>query len=218
MTIIPALALGVALGVRHATDADHVAAVSTIVAESGSARRAAWVGISWGIGHSMSVLLVGGALVLLRLPMPPRVALGLEFVAALMLIALGIRSLAVRRAASPDPRSMRPALIGVVHGLAGTAVLALLVLGATDSAAAAAVYLLSFCAGTIAGMALVTALLALPVQLGSREWTWAAGRLSFDRSVRVAAGIASLVIGLALAHRVGVRDGLFAATSVRAPE
>src|SRR3954462_13070030 len=97
MTVLPALALGIALGVRHATDADNVAAVGTIVTESGSTKRAALIGLSWGIGPSTSVLLVGGALVLLRLPMPVRVALALEFLAALMLIGLGMRSLFWRR-------------------------------------------------------------------------------------------------------------------------
>lgn len=208
MNILPALALGVALGVRHATDADHVAAVGTIVTESRSARRAALVGVAWGIGHSVSVLVVGGALVLLRLPMPLRVALALEFCAALMLIGLGVRSLFWRgnaraiAAASPA----RPLAIGVVHGLAGTAVLALLVLGATDNARDAAAYLVSFCLGTIIGMSLITALLTLPARYGS------AYLVSFDRGVRIAAGVASVVIGVSLAYRVGVRDGLFADT------
>ena len=211
MTILPALGLGIALGVRHATDADHVAAVGTMVTESGSARRAAWIGVSWGIGHSTSVLLVGGALVLLRLPMPVRVALALEFVAALMLIGLGVRSLVSRRRVSHG-NAVRPAAIGVVHGLAGSAVLALLVLSATDSAAAAAVYLLSFCLGTILGMTLITAVLTVPARLGGTRVA------SLDRHIRVVAGIASLAIGLLLAHRVGVRDGLFAATPTWSPE
>src|SRR4051812_42525961 len=114
MTILPALALGVAMGVRHATDADHVAAVGTMLTESGSTKRAALIGLSWGIGHSTSVLVVGGALVLLRLPMPVRVALALEFVAAMMLIGLGMRSLFGRRvrAGSVVSSAARPAAIG----------------------------------------------------------------------------------------------------------
>jgi high-affinity nickel-transport protein len=212
MTILPALALGLALGVRHATDADHVAAVSTIVTESRSLRRAALVGLSWGIGHSTSVLVVGGALVLLRLPMPTRVALALEFLAALMLIALGVRSLITRTRTPAAANNVRPAAIGVVHGLAGSAVLALLVLGATNSPSAAAVYLVSFCVGTVLGMSLITALLALPAQYGAQRVA------AFDRHIRIAAGVASLAIGLLIAHRVGVRDGLFAATPTWTPE
>ena len=92
----------------------------------------------WGVGHSLSVLLAGGALVMLRLPMPARLALAFEFVVALMLIGLGIRSLRMRAGPQAESR-VRPLLVGMVHGLAGTAVLALVVIGATDSALTASV-------------------------------------------------------------------------------
>jgi hypothetical protein len=206
VTLLPALALGFALGARHATDADHIAAIGTIVADGRSSRRAALVGATWGIGHSASLLLVGGALVVFRLPMPPRIALALEFLAALMLIALGVRSLIVRRHDRTAFSSARPLAIGVIHGLAGSAVLALLVLGTTSTALAAAVYLVCFCVGTIAGMALITALLAIPSRLrGARA-------LRVERGLHLAAGVASVAIGLVMAHRIGVRDGLFGAT------
>jgi high-affinity nickel-transport protein len=206
MTFVPALALGLALGARHATDADHIAAIGTIVAGGRSTRRAALVGAAWGVGHSASVLLVGGALVLLRLPMPVRVALALEFLAAVMLITLGARSLLVRRHECVAFSPVRPLAIGVIHGLAGSAVLALLVLGTTTTATAAAIYLVCFSVGTIAGMALITALFAIPSRLSATR------ALTIDRGMRLAAGVASVAIGLAMAHRVGVRDGLFGAT------
>jgi len=206
MTILPSLALGFALGVRHATDADHIAAIGTIVAHRKSARGAALVGAAWGLGHSASVLVVGGALVLLRVPMPVRIALALEFVAAMMLIALGARAILAHRHDASPASTTRPLVVGVIHGLAGSAVLALLVLGTTTSALAAAVYLLCFSVGTIGGMALVTVLLTLPTRLD------AVRALSFGRGVRVVAGVASVAIGLAMAHRIGVRDGLFGAT------
>src|SRR5262245_44593425 len=135
MSFLPSLALGFVLGVRHATDADHIAAIGTIVSGGRSVRSAALVGGAWGIGHSMSVLLVGGALVVLRLPMPARLALALEFAVAIMLIGLGVRSLLVRGHHASTPSATRPLAVGVMHGLAGSAVLALLVLGATTSAA-----------------------------------------------------------------------------------
>jgi high-affinity nickel permease len=204
MTVIPALTLGLALGLRHATDADHIAAVGTLSTDERSAWRAASIGASWGIGHSLSVLLVGGALVIMRLPMPVRLALALEFMVALMLIGLGVRSLVARRRQG-QLSAARPLLIGVMHGLAGSAVLALLVISTTTSALGAAVYLLCFCVGTIAGMATVTALMTLPVRASAKH----AARI--ERFVRVAAGVASIAIGLSLAHRVGIEDGLFAA-------
>jgi high-affinity nickel permease len=204
MTLLPALAFGFALGMRHATDADHIAAVGTIASGAKSARHAARLGAAWGIGHSASVLLVGGALVLMRLPMPVRLALGLEFLVAMMLVALGVRAL-LERGRSAAVSHARPMFIGVVHGLAGSAVLALLVIGTTQSALAATVYLLCFSVGTIGGMALVTLLLTLPMRISPRS----APR--FERAVRVVAGCASIVIGIVLAHEVGVTRGLFGA-------
>ena len=204
MSILPALTLGLALGVRHATDADHIAAVGTIASSGGSARRRALVGAWWGVGHSASVLIVGGALVGLRLPMPTRLALALEFMVALMLIVLGVRALVARRMDAPAS-PLRPLVVGVLHGLAGSAVLALLVVASTDSSLTAAASLLVFCVGTTTGMACISALFALPVRVG------AARALRLERAVRVAAGVASIGIGVYMAHRVGIQDGLFAA-------
>ena len=204
MTLLPALTFGFVLGVKHATDADHIAAIGTLAGADRTAARAAKLGAMWGIGHSVSVLLVGGVLVALRLPMPARVALALEFVVALMLIVLGVRSL--RRRAAEQPSTVKPFLVGIVHGLAGSAVLALLLIGTAASSLAAAGYLLFFGVGTVTGMAVVTMLLSLPGRLNP------ARSIAFDRALRVTAGVASIGIGLYLAHKIGVQDGLFAAT------
>ena len=186
-------------------DADHIAAVGTLTTTERSPWRAAWLGASWGAGHSVSVLLVGGALVIMKLPMPVRVALLLELFVAVMLIALGVRSLMARHAHGAVSAT-RPLLVGVMHGLAGSAVLALLLLGSAASGLAAAVYLVCFSVGTIAGMAAVTTLISLPLRLtAGRGWP-------LERGLRFAAGVASIGIGVALAHRVTVEDGLFAAT------
>ena len=205
MTLLPALAFGFVLGIRHATDADHIAAVGTIATQrsSGPAWRSALVGAWWGVGHSLSVLLVGGALVALRMPMPPRLSLALEFGVALMLIGLGVVTL-VRRHRAHASTPLRPFLVGTMHGLAGSAVLALLLIGSADSALVASVYLACFCVGTIAGMSLITVLMAIPIRKASG--------LSLEPRIRFAAGAASVVVGLLIAHRVGIREGLFAAT------
>ena len=204
MTVLPALTFGFVLGVKHATDADHIAAIGTFAGGTTSPARAARLGAMWGMGHSLSVLLVGGALVVLRLPMPPRLALALEFAVALMLIVLGVRSL--RRRARTASSSLRPFLVGVVHGLAGSAVLALLLVSTAATTTAAATYLLFFGAGTVAGMAFVTTLLSLPSRLRPDR------ALAVERALRTTAGVASVAIGVYLAHKIGVRDGLFAAT------
>jgi sulfite exporter TauE/SafE len=210
MTVLPALALGFTLGLRHAMDADHIAAVSTISMGARSTWRAAVLGASWGAGHSISVLLVGGALVIMRLPMPTRLALALEFLVAIMLVGLGARSLMTRREQG-EMSATRPLLVGVVHGLAGSAVLAFLLLSTAHSAFAAAVYLLCFSVGTVAGMAVVTTAITLPARIRPRR------ALAIERTLRVAAGITSIGIGLVLAHRVGIRDGLFAAVPTWTP-
>lgn len=194
------------LGVRHATDPDHVVAVATIVARHRSFWRAASVGALWGLGHTITVAIVGGAIIVLRVAIPPRVGLGLEFLVALMLIALGALNLADRRAHVHAPHGARPVLVGMVHGLAGSAAVALLVLATIESTGRALAYLAVFGVGTVIGMLLITGAVALPS-------LYAAARVpSLERYLRVASGAVSLAFGLALAHRIGVVDGLFSAS------
>src|SRR5262249_21748505 len=87
------LLLGFFLGMRHATDPDHVIAVSTIVSRQRSVRGAAWTGVLWGIGHTLTILAVGGAIIAFGLVIPPHVGLGVEFSVAVMLVVLGILTL-----------------------------------------------------------------------------------------------------------------------------
>ncbi len=104
ISALSAAALGFLLGLKHATDADHVVAITTIVARERSFRRAAWIGGLWGIGHSLTVLMVGGALVVFRFAMPPRLGLSLEFGVAIMLILLGFNNLRPGAATAPHDR------------------------------------------------------------------------------------------------------------------
>jgi sulfite exporter TauE/SafE len=202
-TLTPIL-LGALLGLRHATDADHVVAVTTIVARQRSWLQAARIGAVWGIGHSVTLFLLGGAIIGFRLVIPPRIGLGLEFAVALMLIGLGYANL--RRRDEPSAPSLhRPFWIGVVHGLAGSAAVALLVLSTIRAPLEAAVYLLMFGFGTIVGMMLVTLLLAAPT-------VYAGARVArMQGSVRLAAGALSIVFGLLLARELIVDGGLFSA-------
>lgn len=196
--------LGVLLGLRHATDADHVVAVTTIVARERSLARAAWVGAIWGVGHTLTLLLLGGAIIAFRLVIPPRVGLGLEFGVAVMLIGLGYSNIR-KRDEEDAPALSRPLLIGIVHGLAGSAAVALLVLATIREPLAAAAYLLMFGLGTILGMMIVTAILAVPS-------LYAGGRVARMRvGIRVAAGALSIVFGLLLARELIVDGGLFSA-------
>jgi hypothetical protein len=219
LTSLSVLALGFLLGMRHATDPDHVVAVATIVSQQRSVARAAGIGALWGAGHTATIVLVGGAILLFRLAVPPRLGLAMEFAVAMMLVLLGVRTLRAgalwprgggRRAAGLSP--VRPVLVGFVHGLAGSAFVVMLVLTAIPSPVVGIAYLLVFGVGTVAGMTLVTAAIAAPSAYATTRVNGA------ERYVQLAAGVASVCFGLFLAHRVGVVDGLFAATPHWTPQ
>ena len=195
------------LGMRHATDPDHIVAVTTIVTRERSVKKAAGVGAVWGIGHTITLLVVGGAIIGFKVAMNARLGLSLELCVAIMLIVLGLLNLFNVRARTSDISASRPFLVGVVHGLAGSAGAALLIVPLIDDPRWAALYLLTFGLGTIVGMALITLTIAFPSLLA------AAHLPSFQRSLRIASGAVSLVFGLYLAHKIGFRDGLFTSTA-----
>lgn len=253
--------LGFFLGMRHATDADHVIAVTTIVSRHRTTASAALIGALWGVGHTLTILVVGAGIILLGWVIPPRIGLSLELSVGVMLVVLGLMNLtgvlqkiteSVTQAAGPpgtvhahphahgdyihthvhghEPeahphatdqnplgrldrrlgglgvyQAVRPLVVGVVHGLAGSAAVALLVLATIGNTAWAILYLFVFGAGTVAGMMLITAAIA---------WPFAHAGARFPRlphRLRVASGVISLLAGLALAYRIGVVDGLFGA-------
>lgn len=208
------LVLGFLLGMRHATDADHVVAVTTIVSQQRSLTRAARTGLLWGIGHTATILLVGGAIIALKLRLgdiPPRVGLALEFAGAVMLIVLGLMALAGGERQMTDSTA-RPITVGFVHGLAGSAAVATLPQVALIPDPAWAVgYLAVFGIGTIAGMLLITMSIAAPSRIVARRFAGS------GRTLRIASGIVSMTFGLFLAHRIGVVEGLFAAAPVWTP-
>jgi high-affinity nickel-transport protein len=199
------LALGTSfvLGMRHATDPDHVVAVTTIATQERSLRRAAWVGALWGLGHTVTILVVGSAIVLFKLAFTPRVGLSMEFTVAVMLIVLGVLNLLDVRFRPSPVSAARPLIVGVVHGLAGSAGATLLVLPLIADARWAVGYLLVFGVGTIAGMALMTIAIAVPSMYA------AARAVRLQRWIRLASGAVSVCFGAYLAHRIGFVDGLF---------
>ena len=209
---LTAILLGALLGLRHATDADHVVAVTAIVSRERSLLRAARVGALWGIGHTLTLLAVGGAIITFRFVIPPRVGLGLEFGVALMLILLGFSNLRGevaggrwQLAVNDGTNAIRPFLVGLVHGLAGSAAVALLVLATVRDTLPALVYLLVFGLGTVVGMIAVTVILAAPA-------LYAGARMArFNFGVRVAAGVLSVAFGVLLARELIVEGGLFGA-------
>lgn len=200
------LALGLLLGVRHALDPDHVIAIGTISARTPSVHRSIGVGALWGLGHSLTILGVGGTIVLTRVAISPRAGLAMEFGVALMLIALGMLNLINARHAEPAaPSRARPFIIGMVHGLAGSAAIALLVLATINDPVLGMFYLLLFGMGTIVGMIVVTTLMTTPMTMMvsrgavSRRWLTAA------------AGVVSLVFGVLMVQALGGPLALLAA-------
>jgi high-affinity nickel permease len=226
MTLLAILLLGFFLGMRHATDSDHVIAVTTIVSRERKPLSALWIGALWGLGHTATILVVGGAIVLFGWVIPPRVGLSMEMSVAVMLIVLGAMNLSgalkgIKQAAHPHKHSgeedtstphvhvrgpLRPLAIGVVHGLAGSAAVALLVLATIKSAGTALVYLLVFGAGTVAGMSLLTLAMSVPIAALSSRYG------NVEQLLGRATGLISLVFGLFLAYQIGIEGGLFVGT------
>lgn len=237
----PLLLLGFSLGMRHATDADHVIAVATVVSRVRSLGTALMIGAMWGVGHTLTLMVIGGAILLFGLVVPPHVGLAMELTVALMLIGLGVFHLArlyraVRRGEPPAHdvapvkhvahhdghrhdlgwvdrvfggsrvyASLRPLVIGVVHGLAGSAAVALLVLTTVRDPRWGIGYIALFGVGTIAGMTLITGVLALP-------FAYARARTSgIHNAFGAAASLLSVGFGLFLAYDISFGSGLFTA-------
>lgn len=252
------IVLGFFLGMRHATDPDHVIAVTTIVSRYRSVRHAAVIGALWGIGHTITIFVVGSAIVVFGLVIPPRLGLTMELSVGVMLILLGIMNLtgilrwlsesftpgsaaahshahahgdyvhAHPHSHAPENhghaegatpvgwmdrvfgrmglyQAVRPLAVGIVHGLAGSAAVALLVLTTIRSPYWAVAYLLVFGVGTIAGMMLITAAIAVPFAASASRFA------RLNRSLGVASGLISLVFGLFIVYRMGFVNGLFTA-------
>ncbi len=213
--LLGVILLGFLLGMRHATDPDHVVAVTTIVSQQRSLARAARTGILWGIGHTTTIFLVGGAIIVLKLrisSIPPRLGLSLEFAVAVMLVVLGLLTLSGGERRVADSTT-RPLTVGFVHGLAGSAAVATLPqVALIPNPLWAIAYLGVFGVGTIAGMLLITVSIAAPSLLVTQRFA------SLNRRLRIASGMASIAFGLFLAHRIGFVHGLFTAAPSWTPQ
>ncbi len=261
VSLLSIIAVGFFLGMRHATDPDHVIAVTTIVSRQRDIKRAALTGLFWGVGHTLTILVVGAAIILLGFVIPARLGLSMELSVGLMLVVLGLMNLAsFLRSASeasveahdgsavahshphihgdyihshpqahgpevhphrPDQtplayldrmlgriglyQHLRPLIVGVVHGLAGSAAVALLVLAAIKNPRWAIAYLLVFGVGTIAGMMLITVALVFPFAYTANDSAW------MNRNLRMASGLVSLGLGIFVVYQIGIVYGLFSA-------
>ncbi len=232
---ISVLALGLVAGLRHAMDADHVAAVSTIVSERKSLLSSSLIGGLWGLGHTAALFIAGIVVLILRVEISPRVELALEFCVGLMLIGLGVNALRKLRQGwklhlhththghhthvhphlhdgGPEPAEhthhglrleARPIIIGMVHGLAGSGALMLLVLSTISSPAVGIFFIIIFGVGSIGGMMLMSALISLPIRFTADRFKRA------NLAVRLAAGAFSLAFGLFMVYQIGFVEKLF---------
>ena len=201
---------GLLLGIRHAVDPDHVVAVTAIVTGQRSVRNAGMIGAMWGVGHTFTILLVGGAIIVFRIAIPPRLGLAFEFAVGIVLIVLGLANLLSRAEVTPPRNSARPVVVGMVHGLAGSAAVALLVLAAVRDTAWAIGYLMLFGLGTIVGMIAVTTAIAVPAAYAATRVT------ALRRYLVLASGAASVIAGTLIAVQLA-GNGLFSASPVWVP-
>ena len=229
------LAFGFVLGLKHAVEVDHLAAVSTIVGERKSLLSSLVVGGLWGVGHTISLLIAGILVILLHVEISERVAVALEFLVGLMLVALGANALRklwcgghlhlhVHRHGgrehihphihdgSPETDidthhglhpSMSPLLVGMVHGLAGSAALTLLVLSTISQPLVGFLYIVVFGIGSIGGMMIMSALVSLPLYLTATRFNRA------NLMMRGLAGLFSLSFGLFMIYEIGFAGRLF---------
>jgi high-affinity nickel-transport protein len=242
--------LGLFLGMRHSTDPDHVVAVSTIVSRQKSVKSSAVVGLLWGLGHTLTIFLVGSGIIIFGVVVPPRLGLSMEFCVALMLILLGVLNLTgalrwLTERFSPGPatadrssasfvsesitnltsnsagrklnlldrtisrlglfQTLRPLVVGLVHGLAGSAAVALLVLSTIRNPLWSTAYLLVFGFGTMAGMMLMTAAISAPLVYAGKKF------FQVNRHLTAISGLASVAFGMFLVYHIGFVDGLFTA-------
>ena len=241
LSLMAILGLGLVFGLKHATEVDHVVAISTIVGRHRNVFRSAFVGALWGAGHTVSLLGIAIVVLWFRVAIPERVSGWLEFGVALMIIGLGVSALwrslrknakfhvhqhrhdgishthvhfheheTQHKRALPSHHShgvsrigWKPVMVGMMHGLAGSGALTLLVLTQISSAWIGLLYVLTFGLGSIAGMLLMSGLIGLPFALTSRKLTHA------HQGLQTLAAILSICFGVWYAYRVGFGASVF---------
>jgi hypothetical protein len=222
LEIFTSSGLGSLLGMRHALEPDHLAAVTTLVIRERSGYKAAFLGACWGLGHTLALVIVGAALVLLRAEMPPAAVELFELLVALMLIALGVRAIVVAAGRGTDgpahqhrhgfvvhshagvpphvhigawTLARRPLLVGAVHGLAGSGAVTALVLATLPTPAARLTYMALFGLGSTLGMAALSGLLGWPLaRIGAHQ--------NVGRAVSLVVGCVSTMLGVWWGYRL----------------
>lgn len=238
LLMLEVLFLGFLIGLRHALEADHVAAVASLASGEKSIRRIVTHGVVWGIGHSVTLLAIGGTVVLLGVSMPERLAVWLEFAVGIMLIVLGAWVL-IRLALDrihfhthrhdgdrwhfhahshacepmahdsahhehdhPPGLPWRSLMVGVMHGMAGSAALMLLTAATFTSAPLGMLYLALFGFGSIIGMGLLSVVIAVPMRYSAGMMTWS------RHALQGIIGSATILLGAVMVYEFGSTLGI----------
>ncbi len=178
--IVAPIVLGLAQGAQHSLEPDHLAAVSTLIGDARSAWRSAWLGAIWGIGHTVSLVVMCVVVVGFGAMLPPEADRVFTLAVALILVALGLRSLWWTRHPDAPPAIRRPIqalAIGAIHGMAGSSALTAMVFATLSGSAARLVYITLFGAGSIVGMALASGSAGLWLHRIQRPWLMATLRI-----------------------------------------
>ena len=212
--------LGFVLGLRHATEADHLAAISTIVTERRSLLSSSLVGALWGFGHTLALLIAGVGVLLLRYRVTERMAHAFELCVGIMLVLLGanvLRTLVRGGATDGHDRTggashshtdvwlaARPFVVGMVHGVAGSAPLLLLMLTVISSPSVALAYVAVFGVGSIIGMTTMSVLVSVPARLTMDHFARS------NLALRGVSGLFSVALGLVIVYENSLLNRLFA--------
>lgn len=220
------LGLGFVIGLQHAMEADHLAAVASIASRHSGAKDIVRHGLTWGLGHTLTLFALAGAAFLLGSAIPDALSQVLEFAVGVMLVLLGAHLLwrlwranvhlhvhqhggdgphlhvhSHQGEAAPHARSVhghghqgfrwRTLLVGLMHGMAGSAALLLLAMTKVKDPARGLAYILVFGLGSMVGMGILSAVIAVPLTLSARFITWA------NRGLQVAIGVCTVCLGAA---------------------
>lgn len=229
------LTFGLLIGMRHALEADHVAAVASLATRSRGVKETTRLGIAWGLGHTVTLFVIGTAVLLMDSLVPETVARSLEFAVGVMLLILGldvlrrlirdgihlhihqhngerhvhahghqapvIHDMDAHRHAHRAKMPWRALLVGLVHGMAGSAALVVLTLSTIHSVAQGIMYIALFGFGSIIGMAMLSVIIALPLRFTARRVTW------FYKSLSGVIGVLTTVLGASVIWQRGFGEG-----------
>lgn len=188
-SLIITLFVGFILGIKHAFEADHVLAVSTIVSERKNPFKAAIVGAFWGIGHTTTLFIIGIIILFLRVSIPERLNSSLEILVGIMLIILGLRVFKRDKSLLQYHKHHVPFFVGIIHGLAGSGVLMLLILSTITNFLEGMYYILFFGIGSILGMTIMSFVIGIPFSYSSSKFP------KLEKYLRFLSGALSIIFG-----------------------